>query len=173
MWVVNKSNPRGNINIQVNNGMGGVQVVGIPVTWIPIDVSMLAPRSSVLQNANFRRLVGAGFIQIVDSDSAEAFMQQTEAREEQRRISRIDGGAPVGDIKDEVVVEDNANSEEDMLSSVVQGVLSQDDLTESAVISVLRGQADILTEQDLRYLMQHHEMAGVKEWAAAQLAERG
>ena len=86
LFVLNKSNPRGNVNfVVVDSGQQKVSVQ-VPVTFIPVDLSTFATKADVLRNPNFRRLVARGFVHIVSSESAEEFLQDERAQKEHNRI---------------------------------------------------------------------------------------
>ncbi len=79
VWVLNKTNPSGLVSFVVDNN-GRRVAVNIPLTWIPFDLATRCTKRSLLESPQFRRIVSAGMIRIIDTRSAEALLDSDDAK---------------------------------------------------------------------------------------------
>ena len=90
LYVMNRTKPAGNINLTVLGEDGTQQSIVIPKTFVPIDMTLFAPRSNLLKNKHFRQLCQLGEIAIAHPDDAEAAIQNSpKAKQEIQRLSLI------------------------------------------------------------------------------------
>ena len=90
VWVMNTSERSGDaaqilISVPKVNGTG-VDVVRIPRTFIPIDLTMQVPRAQLLNSAEFRKTLQKGLINLVSEPYAKALLSTSDGKAEQRRI---------------------------------------------------------------------------------------
>lgn len=185
LYVLNRAVPAGNINFEVVAASGSRQMVRLPITWVPFDLTTQAAKSAILDSADFRRLVQSRRIVIAESSSAEAALQDPEAAAESNRLYSI--------------TEDNSSSNETIRLSPTSGNQMRDgemkralaeastgelggaspfaynlvhtkDLSDDKVIAMLRGNAHTMSEEDLRYVVESSQQPRVKEVAAELLA---
>jgi hypothetical protein len=92
IWVINTAAQsayeiRGNIVIGIPNVRGGEpEVLTIPQTWLPVQVTAEIPRIRILESTQFRKAVAKGLISCVSEQTAERMLRQEGSREEQRRL---------------------------------------------------------------------------------------
>lgn len=167
IFVLNKSNPRGNVNfVVVDSGQQKISVQ-VPVTFIPVDLSTFATKQDVLRNPNFRRLVARGFIHIISSDSAEKFLEDPRAEREYNRI--FDVLSEDNDLSFQAPVEESVNAappeSKTDVSQFVQNILLR--ASEEAVddlIVELETKLDTMSTADVQYLMDNTSSADLKTW---------
>jgi len=90
LYVMNRTKPAGNINLTVQGEDGTMQSIVIPKTFVPIDMTMFAPRKSLLTNRHFRQLCQLGEIAIAHPDDAETAIQASpKAKQEIQRVLQM------------------------------------------------------------------------------------
>jgi hypothetical protein len=166
VYVFNHSKPRGNINFVVTDAAGRNIGVQIPVTFIPVDLSMYCVKSDLLRTPNFRRLATMGVFDIIESSSAEAMLKDPKARAEFNRIHDVIA-------RDEAVfqapVSDSINAEppksENEISTFIQNmVLRATSEPLEGLISELEGKLDTFSVKDIEYLQENTANVALKEW---------
>ena len=169
LFVLNKSNPRGNVNfVVVDSGQQKVSVQ-VPVTFIPVDLSTFATKADVLRNPNFRRLVARGFVHIVSSESAEEFLQDERAQKEHNRIFDVlNDDYDLGNFQAPVDEQVNAAppEAEQQVSQFVQNILLRTDDSADDLIVELEAKLDTMSVQDINYLRDNTSSAQLKEWCS-------
>jgi hypothetical protein len=94
LYVMNRTKPAGNINLTVLGEDGTQQSIVIPKTFVPIDMTLFAPRSNLLKNKHFRQLCQLGEIAIAHPDDAEAAIQNSpKAKQEIQRVLTMNAGS--------------------------------------------------------------------------------
>lgn len=113
LFVLNNTQPRGQIVFNVSTMKGRDRSVIIPDTWVPFDLSTQARKSEIVDSPDFRRAVSQRFLLIVSTASADEFFAKNElAQEELKRIFNFAGG-------------NNAVASNQMESSTVQSRMEQ------------------------------------------------
>jgi hypothetical protein len=173
VWVLNNSNPKGNVNIMMNDGQGTSMVVQIPPTWIPIDLTTQATKSAITNSPNFRRLLSTGMLVLVDDEVAAATMAQTDAGKEGRRVySRVQDMVGALDAlpkeAQRAAAEGNGS-----VSGMAMQLCVATDLEEDQVMTTVQGNLSSMTDADLRYIAENSRFPRVKEYAAQQLTTDG
>lgn len=80
----------GNINLNVKSDDGGMTVIVIPATFIPVDMSLFISKENLLKNQAFRRLDAADKISIIHPEDAQnAIASNPRAQKEVKRILNI------------------------------------------------------------------------------------
>lgn len=170
IFVLNKSNPRGNVNFVVVDNAQQKISVQVPVTFVPVDLSVFSTKEDVLRNPNFRRLIARGFLHIISTESAEEFLKDERAAKEHNRI--FDVLQEDVDLEFQAPVEDQINAappetKDAQVNQFVQNILlraaseNDDDL-----ITELESKLDTLTLTDVNYLMDNTSSATLKAWCA-------
>jgi len=169
LYVLNKSNPRGNVNFVVTDTGQQKISVQVPVTFIPLDLTTFATKEDVLRSPYFRRLLARGFLHIITEDSAEEFLQDPRAQKEHNRIfdvlsedNELEFQAPLSES-----VQAAPPKSENNVSQFVQNILlrtseeSTDDL-----INELEAKLDTMSVADVKYIMDNTSSAPLKAWCA-------
>jgi hypothetical protein len=169
IWVLNKSNPKGNITITVPNGMGNVVTVMVPVTWIPVDMTTQATKQSLLASPVFRRMMTLGMIAIISEEDAQKLLSEDDARVEMQRIyampQELSGNpetipAAVTSIKSEVAGE---------VSGFALNISHTDSLDEAQVMNAIKGNDGTMTETDMKYIVANSKYGKVKTYLTERL----
>lgn len=133
VWVMNTSEKSGDaaqilISVPKVNGTG-VDVVRIPRTFIPIDLTMQVPRAQLLNAAEFRKTLQKGLINLASEPYAKALLSTSDGKAEQRRIENALMQAQVaadnatvasGDSEDDDYFDPNNMEEENAASKAAQ-----------------------------------------------------
>lgn len=180
LFVLNRSNPSANVNFNITDSAGQRQVITVPVTSAPVDLSNFAEKTSVLRDPTFRRLVAKGLFKLVEPEQAQKFID-TDPRgiSETKRIYEVieEGNDPILGV-DVSGDETHARSLSEKL-----GVASENPFVENIVgrskgeedpadlISEIDGKLHTLQAADLEYISKHAGHADIKSYAAEQLEE--
>lgn len=171
LYVLNKSNPKGNVNFVVVDEAQQKISVQVPVTYIPVDLTTFATKKDVLRNPNFRRLIARGFLHIVSTDSAEEFLQEPRAQKEHNRIFDVlqdDNGLDAFQPPVEQSV--NASAPEAPVSQFVQNLVlraASEDV--DALITELENKLDTLNTADIEYLQRNTSNQELRQWCSEAL----
>jgi len=166
VWVLNRTNPRGNLNLTVADGMGNQVPVRIPIANIPVDLSTQATKQSLVANPQVRQLVAKGIISLVDPEAAREFLKDPEARAEHQRIYAVAEIAEIGDSEMNAELQSVQVEESGELSAFVIQLTLSGDMNEDEVLSELRAREDEMTKEDFLYVTQNSKHEKVKAWAA-------
>ena len=71
IYVLNKAS--GDVNISLVHKHGNRDLVTIPKTWIPVQVTNFAPKDSYIDSSDFRKLVNKGVLVLVKEVEAKRF----------------------------------------------------------------------------------------------------
>lgn len=77
------------IPIQQQNGQGDPDLVHIPQTWLPQEVTRIVPRKRLLNSTRFMRAINDGLISIISEDDASRLLRQSGAKEETSRLQAL------------------------------------------------------------------------------------
>jgi len=174
VWVFNLSGasdiakdfPRGIINIAINDGIGNVIGIKIPITWVPVDMTTQVTKSALVANPQFRRLVSAGVLKVVAEEHALQIISTPEGRKETMKVHASE--KYTGDLGNTQINNDIEIAATDV-NAIVMSVVTRDDLDEDQCISILEGHEITLSEKDFEYLAKNSRFAGVKDWAVQRL----
>lgn len=169
LFVINSSNPRGNITFEVPDGMGGKAGVIIPSTWVPFDITTQVTKEVVLANPKFRQLLAAGYVKLPN----EEYIRALSVREGyQSEYNRAHSSANSAQLDTDMTSEAKKAIDGDNVSGFVLNLVMSDEVTESDALNSIRLQEDSLTEDDLNYLINNSTHAKVKAEAADILNRR-
>lgn len=88
-YVLNRSNPNGNIAFNCINELNVTIPVVVLATFIPIDLTTMAPLENLLRSSVLRQILAKGQLVIVRKDEAEEYLSTSRARAEYQRINNI------------------------------------------------------------------------------------
>lgn len=168
IWVLNKSNPKGNVTISVPNGMGNVSTVIMPATWIPMDLTTQSTKQSLTASPVFRRMLTLGMLQVISEEEAQNLLADRDAQEEMQRIyalpteMSVDPSSvpkPVATLKSEAAGE---------VSGFALNISHTDTLDENQVMNALRNN-DQLSRADMQYIVANSKHSKVKAFLAEKL----
>ena len=181
---LNRSQPRGDIYITVSNG-GRDQIVKIPNTWIPIDLTAYAPRTIILGNPDFRQALQRRRITAIGNKTASDILMSVEAQEEQSLLNIRENFADP-DAQNAAIDRaglDNEAARRNAMRSLaagsgmiegvqpsVVGLVEREDISDRDLLTGLRNLS--LNEKDLHYIMSrvnHGDKPRVVEHIRAQL----
>lgn len=166
VWVLNNSNPKGNVNMTMNDGQGQMIVVTMPVTWIPIDLTTQATKSAILTSPTFRRMLAQGMIKLLSEEQALLTMESAEAQKE---------GARIYNRAQELTMDDKTIPQEakaavaegdGSISGFALNLANAKDLDEDQVLTTLRNNESGMSQADFRYIAENSQYSRVKARAA-------
>ena len=179
LFVLNRSNPAGNINFNVTDSAGERVVVTVPLTSSPVDLSNFVEKPSILRNPDFRRMVSKTAIVLIDNDEGEEFItKDPRGIAETKRIYQvIEEGA-------EEMEAGLAQIQQDLKLKASLGVESENPFIESIVLRSKKDEEDVadlisevdskkhtLSKGDFEYLAAHAGHSDLKEYASQELEE--
>ena len=187
LFVLNNAEPRGDILITISKDKGRDQLIVVPPTWIPMDLTMQCRREDILNSPDFRRVLARQFIIAVDPDQSEAFLAENiTAQNELDRVLGRAGGANtlaqnsvtsrLSEIKSQHgshAVPDAGQHSDDTISGPVLQVISRcntdggDKLDEKEGLALLMGMR--LSKAELAYIAKNAQQSNLKEFAASKL----
>lgn len=174
LYVLNTSGrkgvPPGNVNFSTRSGSGQLLVVCVPVTDIPVELTTMATKQSILESPEFRNLLAARMLTIISEDDAQNRLASPAAQEELRRVRRYN-------MDTEVVLSNTsvpAAAENAAAESKVSGMalnLGNTNDDEAVVLQQLRLNKSSFSVEDFRYIAQMSTLARVKQEAAQMAIE--
>lgn len=170
LFVLNRANPEGNINLNVTSDGQRIAIV-IPMTFVPIDMSNFAQRQALLNNTDFRKLIAKGAVQLVDNDEAHKLVT-TDARcikETANLYNSVFTDTEVGDANDQA-----QNIGLEAKNPFIQSLLlraGNDDEDVADLISEAEAKMHTLTKSDIEYVANNATSQEMKQWASDTVAE--
>lgn len=89
LYVINRSSQNADILLNAVGDNGRSIAIMLPYTFAPLDITVFAPRTGLVTSSEFRRVLTAGLISIVDNASAEKAMLHPHVKKEIERIFNI------------------------------------------------------------------------------------
>ena len=90
VYVLNNSSDakrgRGDILFSMPRQDGGEDVVRVPKTWIPVDLTDQVEKPTLLRSSRFRRVVSSDMVTLLHPDYAEKMLESEAAQEEKERL---------------------------------------------------------------------------------------
>lgn len=196
LWVVNRSGDRaannaGRPNAEQGTMLGGLgnimfSVTGddarptslvVPVTFIPIDLSVQAPVDNLIRSTHFRAAISQGRLAIINPSCLNEFFQHPVAANEYRRINDGDWTPIGGDglsldqageadrISDMQLQGTEGDTVKPEVRAIIDSSLAGDasDQVQAAILN----QADTLTAEDLQFIADSVTDTNVKELCIA------
>lgn len=176
LYVLNRA--EGNVNFNVTSSAGERQVLAVPMTFCPIDLSNFAERASILRDPDFRRLVAKKAIVIIDADEGEKFTtEDSRGIAETARIYDV----ITGDSGDHFLYNDGKATDKELAerlgveyeNAFINNMVLRSGGDEEAadLISEIEAKQHLLTIRDIEYVANHAKSAELKSWAADQVEE--
>ena len=173
VWVINNSNPKGTINMTLSDGMGNNVVVAVAVTWIPLDLTTQASKSSILASPTFRRMLSMNMIKIVAEDSANEAMSSERAQKEATRIYSHAQELSVSETSMPQEAKAAAVEGSGDVSGFAMQLAMASSMDEDQVMTTLRGNESTMSLSDFKYLAETSVFPRVKTHCAEKiLAQR-
>ena len=164
----------GNINLNVKSDDGGMTVIVIPSTFIPVDMSLFISKENLLKNQAFRRLDAADKISIIHPEDAQnAIASNPRAQKEVKRILNINsahGGRTNNDGPEmiEMKAREGASGDTDLtplqnVNPFAIGIVKRAQTEDVAdLMADIESRAHTLEISDLEYIASHVEDASLK-----------
>lgn len=169
VWVLNKSNPKGNVTISVPNGMGNTATVIMPVTWVPMDLTTQSTKQSLTASPVFRRMLALGMLCVITEEEAQTLLSTPDAQEEMQRIYAM----PREMSGDPSTVPNAVTTLKSEASGAVSGfalsISHGDSLDEAQVMNAIRNNTDSMTQADMQYIVANSKHSKVKAYLAEKL----
>jgi hypothetical protein len=170
VWVLNNSNPKGNVNITMSDGQGNNVLVQVPVTFIALDLTTQATKQALVTSPLFRRMLAQNVLKLIrEEEEALAMMATPEAQKEAERLyNRVqDLNVDAAYMPQEA---QRAKAEGDgSVSGFAMNIAMAKDLDEDQVMTTLRNNESALSNDDWNYIAQNSQYARVKSYAATKL----
>lgn len=162
LYVLNRSNPNGNIAFNCINELNVTIPVLIPATFIPVDLTTMAPLENLLKSSVLRQIFSKGQLVIIRKEEAEEYLKSPRAKAEYQKLNKLTGGLISGqgaeDNFGEIELETGGASSksknsrnEDFLTAIIDRANDEDSDDESIQREFLSKQ-HVLTRNDLNRL---------------------
>lgn len=175
VWAMNTSASKGTgkgiINLTITEGNGRSTVVRIPVTFIPVDLTTQATKSALTMSPDFRRLVASRIITLISDADAEKMLDNDKARAEQSRLLNIESLHEVDEQQQTAEVRSMMAEASGNIGGLALNIAHTTDGDEEAVVANLRNNAEALTKDELKYIVDNSQMHKVKVLAADLLVD--
>ena len=186
-FVLNRSNPRSNIDFSVQQDSGLPKGVRVPVTFLPVDLTTAAPLRNLRTSPELRRIIQMGDLVIADTKSVYDLMESSpRARDEYERLYGNAWLSPDADITADLT--DNADVENSLVANSSNDTpdlgqrYSQNNAVNIIIDNSLAGipaddintsimnQIDLMSDDDLQVIAANVTDSAVKEFCAASLS---
>jgi hypothetical protein len=170
VWVLNATVPRGDIDLEVRSRTDNSKSLAtIPPTWVPICLTDQVPKSMLIDSPEFRRIITAGHIKLLDSKCVAEVMADPEVAREvlavrNKTSEHYQENVPAADV-------------ERNISGIVLELLARENdetspITEAESREILNVREEELTIGDLEYLIKNSKHPKVCKWSADTLTEK-
>lgn len=177
LFVLNRTNPVANINMNITSENGERTVITIPISPCPVDMSNFIEKKSVLISPTFRKLVAGLHVALINTEQAAEFVENDPRgiRETAKIFKANNDGAEYINQTEEVettFIGDNGETLSEKVGAgssnmFIEGVVLRSKSEEAQdLISELETRIDSLSVADIDYLINHSPAAAIKEWAA-------
>jgi hypothetical protein len=116
VWVLNNTRDalEGKVVVSIAKKNGnGSDVIRIPRSFIPFDLTLQVTRSQLLDSSDFRQTIGKKFLRLITPEYAAVLLSTEEAKEEQVRLRNDEQKAKMALKKAGIVEETNSGVGED------------------------------------------------------------
>lgn len=190
LFVLNRSNPRSNIDFSIHQDSGLPKGVRVPVTFIPVDLTTSATLRNLRSSPELRRIIQAGDLVIADTQSVYELMATSErARAEYVRLYGNEWIAPDADITADLsgLADDEASgskltvmeneapdlgqrySTNPVVNIIIDNSLAG--MSSEDVNTSIMNQLDLLQSEDLQVIAANVTDSSVKEFCAEFLSK--
>lgn len=143
---------------------GNVEVIHVPPTWIPQDLSLRIPKEELIGNPNFMRLVSQGNLELLETSAAEKELNTPEAIAEAERLNQANivvRSNNVQGVETRVQIPGEVPAPGDIdvgligVNPSLVDALVNPEYSDINRISMIRNLVNILEEADLAYIAKH------------------
>lgn len=145
---VNPEGKRSDVLIDISMPNGANQLVTIPDTWMPSDITDTVPRKIALNSPMFRRAIQQGLIGIISTNAAERMLMGEDAAEERRRLRLRESQEVVTDAD---TIDDSDQALADVSPQVID--LMSRTMAPRDRLAALKNMADTLSDKDIHYIV--------------------
>lgn len=138
----------------------------IPVTFIPVDLTTQATKSALTMSPDFRRLVASRIITLISEEDATKMLDNDKARAEQARLLNIESLHEVDEQQQTAEVRSMMAEASGNIGGLALNIAHTTDGDEEAVVANLRNNAEALSKDELKYIVDNSQMHKVKVLAA-------
>ena len=160
---------------------GDIIPIKVPKTWLPTEVTTLAPRDAILKSRFFLMAVNNSIVKIITKEYAEQLSNATGAEEERQRLHALDARMRAAASSHRVIPEKENEAKEKQLDTSeaepvdvpVQfkaKVTAMNEMSEKEAVVELR-QMRRLNESRAVYLMENTKHARIKHWLKERLED--
>ena len=177
LFVLNRTNPVANINMNITTETGERTVITIPISPCPVDMSIFCEKGSILRSPVFRRLVAGAHIALINTEQAADFVtNDPRGIRETAKIFKAnhEGLEFLGEEVETTFVQDTGATPAEKVGAgssnmfieniVLRSKSGQEDAQD--LISELEARIDSLTLADMEYLSNYAASQDIKTWAA-------
>lgn len=195
LYLINNHKPAIQINLNYTRTNGKTDVVAIPKTQIPLDMSVLSDVRSLIEDPQFRKLIARGSLVLVDTkQSEELIASNPHARKELNRVlslNNVEGfddtsedddieiGIDASGLESKDVVDPDGNVDYTALNvspqvetALIRCEASEEDESSEDILADMQMREDDLEDRDLHALVRYAKRGLLKEWASGVLNER-
>lgn len=180
LYVINNVTNRGRIAFSVMGDMNTPVTVVVPNTFIPIDLTVYATRSSLMVSSQLRQLLSANNLVIIDNQDALEMMESSRYQAEYKRVFDAEYSAgevsinlnetntgPKHSIDDEIKTE-TTPSLRPLVSDIIERSNEQD-ADSVAITNSLLVNWDSLTEDEVQAIIGATTNSEVKDFCLEML----
>lgn len=160
---------KGAVSMPLKTPSGNV-MLKVPNTWIPIDLSLSAPKNLIVDDLTFRKCLNNNIIALVDEEWAQAVLKTEDAKLEANRLIKHHTLSSTNLQRiDEAVL-----TPEESINPLVVEMLSGSEeeetkLDEPTLYAQLLNNANSLNEKDWQYVIENVTSEKIKELALKKL----
>jgi len=154
LYVLNRTNPRGNIVFNCLGDLNRPITVTVMATFIPIDLTAQVPRTKLLESPALRRNLARGDLVICDNeDVAALFASSSRAKEEFDRlhnVTRTNGNSEVELDTNNGVFSEEEDTNADFVSEIIERSIGGD--TVSMLQDMIYNRIERLSKTDVEQI---------------------
>jgi len=176
VYVMNKSNPRGDVTVTYFTQGQQAQLLVIPKTWIPVCVTEQVSHATLETMDDFRRNLAKAMIQLIPAPQAEKILSSSDAQEEKSRLNLSQYGSTGTEVSkyaesgtSNMDGFEEALNDADTIKVKVKDIMSRD-VSSTEQYHLLRAEEDLLEKADYNYIIVNGS-GKVKEWATQKIEE--
>lgn len=140
IWILNTSdnvgNHRGDVFVAIRQTDGRTDVVEIPDSWLPFDMTQKATFESIMRSSHFMEAINSGMITAVTAQYAEELTSRETASVERRRLKGREQAVQAATQANGIGKNVTISSDDDDFPSSDQALLDQVNNRSRAAISV-------------------------------------
>jgi hypothetical protein len=154
------------------NGSTDPELIRIPLTWIPIDLTSFVPIEALLTSVELRKAINSGTVTLINEETANAILATRMGREEQQSISlrgafvdedslrnMVKNGGAASELAQKILAErkkslaKDASSPEEGVTPQLVSIVNRADLDTRSMQAAITAISEKLTLKDLHYII--------------------